>query len=147
MRDAEGAQDMNGACRQGDVPSAGPIGSKVGTETSLESGEYVERPVCPPLPSVEDAILLASQANSWRIRGLAVDLPLRGRGVGSRLISTLHPACHRQAGLLRVVRGPLLGRARLREDGLPEGGPGFSPGRHRTSVLHDSGIALALFGT
>ncbi|KAH8041650.1 hypothetical protein HPB51_017095 [Rhipicephalus microplus] len=63
MRDAEGAQDMNGACRQGDVPR-------------------------PPLPSVEDAILLASQANSWRIRGLAVDLPLRGRGVGSRLIST-----------------------------------------------------------
>ncbi|XP_037506382.1 uncharacterized protein LOC119382655 [Rhipicephalus sanguineus] len=87
--DMEAAQDMNGACRQGDLPSAGPTGSNTGAETSAKvSVEYVERPARPPLPSVEKAIQLASEASSWRIRGLAVDLPLRGRGVGSRLIST-----------------------------------------------------------
>lgn len=63
-------------------PSALP-----GAETSKKVGNW-ERPTCPPQPSVERAIQLASEANSWRIRGLAVDLPLRGRGLGSRLIST-----------------------------------------------------------
>lgn len=61
------------------------------TSSAAETSKKVrnwERPTCPPQPSVERAIQLASEANSWRIRGLAVDLPLRGRGLGSRLIST-----------------------------------------------------------
>ncbi|KAH6937138.1 hypothetical protein HPB50_025784 [Hyalomma asiaticum] len=80
---------MNGASRQEDGLSAAPTGSKTGADTSAKtSAEYVERLKRPPLPSVERAIQLASEVNSWRIRGLAVDLPLRGRGVGSRLIAT-----------------------------------------------------------
>ncbi|XP_054929376.2 uncharacterized protein v isoform X5 [Dermacentor andersoni] len=78
--------DMNGACREEYGPSVAPTGSKTGTGASAKVS--AERPVRPPLPSVERAIQLASEASSWRIRGLAVDLPLRGRGVGSRLIST-----------------------------------------------------------
>lgn len=80
------AQDMNGACREVYGPGAMPTGSKTGTDTSVKVSP--ERPMRPPLPSVERAIQLASETSSWRIRGLAVDLPLRGRGVGSRLIST-----------------------------------------------------------
>lgn len=38
-------------------------------------------------PDVLSAFNVASDANSWRIRGLAVDLPVRGKGLGSRLIS------------------------------------------------------------
>lgn len=65
--------------------------SEPSAPTSAEAPKKVgnwERPTCPPQPTVERAIQLASEANSWRIRGLAVDLPLRGRGLGSRLIST-----------------------------------------------------------
>lgn len=72
------------------VPPQAPKGEP-SAPTSAETPKKVrnwERPTCPPQPTVERAIQLASEANSWRIRGLAVDLPLRGRGLGSRLIST-----------------------------------------------------------
>lgn len=44
------------------------------------------------------AFRLASASNSWRIRGLAVDLPVRGRGLGSRLIATCIDHARKQDG-------------------------------------------------
>ncbi|KAK8780621.1 hypothetical protein V5799_018040 [Amblyomma americanum] len=97
----EVTEGITEACSQGGRP-ASTSSSQVCPNIVVAASEWTQ----PPQPSVERAIKLASEANSWRIRGLAVELPLRGRGLGSRLISACiqHAVQQRAACIWCVAR-------------------------------------------